>query len=177
MLIRQRGPGGRGGTARTAITAAAAASGQRRLSGVHRIDIGAARIQRPRVLQILKHTLVAQIGHPEAPFRPLADAVRPATPHLAGRLQLRHGPFHMHNGPVQFADAAHRGGRDLRGLAGRAHLTRPVPPASAATSACSLRRPSASSTVAGPAAARSPKMSVADAGIVPGEESGSPTTR
>jgi len=56
---------------------------------------------------------------------------------------------------------------------------RPAPsrPPSASVKARSRRRPSASSTVAGPSAARSPKISVADAGIVPGEESGSLTTR
>jgi hypothetical protein len=49
--------------------------------------------------------------------------------------------------------------------------------ASAAGSARSARSPPASSTRPGPASARAPNTSVSDAGIVPGDESGSLTTR
>jgi len=47
--------GDRNGAARIASTAAAPAGLQRCPGGVHRLDIGSARVQRPRVLQIVQH--------------------------------------------------------------------------------------------------------------------------
>ena len=92
--------------------------------------------------------------------------------HRALRDHHRQQRQHLQPGPAQLARTARH-----RDLPRPAHRARPSRAASAVTSARSLRRPPASSTIAGPAAAATPKMSVADAGIVPGDESGSLTTR
>src|SRR5262249_40194727 len=132
----------------------------------------AASIQGLPVLGVAEHALIVQVGDRQAPLGALADTVGPQAPRLQGRGQLRHRPLRMPPGPAQLARTARR-----RDLPRPAHRPPPRPPAMAVPSARSLRSPSASSTVAGPAAAATPKMSVADAGSVPGDESGSLTTR
>jgi hypothetical protein len=148
------------------------ASAQHRLGRAQRLGEHAASIQGLPVLGVAEHALIVQVSDRQALLGALADAVGPQAPRLQGRGQLRHRPLRMQAGPAQLARTARR-----RGLPRPAHRARPAPAAIAVTSARSLRRPSASSTIAGPAAAATPKMSVADAGIVPGDESGSLTTR
>ena len=95
------------------------------------------------------------------------DARYAAARQFGGRRRVHSTPVGIYHLPQ-----AHAGRRG-------AHRDRPTaePAPRAVTSARSRRSPAASSTTAGPAACRLPKMSVADAGIVAGEESGSFTTR
>ena len=131
-----------------------------------------ASIQGPPVFRVTEHALIVQVSDRQTLLGALADAIGPQAPRPQGRRQLGHRPLRMQPGPVQVTRTVRR-----RGLPRPAHRARPSPAASAATSARSLRRPSASSTIAGPAAEATPKTSVAAAGIVPGDESGSLTTR
>jgi hypothetical protein len=148
------------------------ASAQHRLGRAQRRSEYAASIQGLPVVRVTEHTPIVQVSNPQALLGALADAIGPQAPRLQGRRQLGHRPLRMQPGPVQLTRTARRCGHPRP-----AHRARPPPAASAATSARSLRSPPASSTIAGPAATATPKMSVADAGIVPGDESGSLTTR
>lgn len=148
------------------------AGAQHRLGRAQRLSQHAARIQGPPVLGVTEHPRIVQVSDRQTLLGPLADGVGPQAPRLQGRGQLGHRPLRMQPGPAQIARTARR-----RGHPRPAHRARPSPAASAATSARSLRSPSASSTIAGPVAAATPKTSVADAAIVPGDESGSLTTR